>query len=356
MTRYLKKQKNEIGLSPQELVFRGKKKIDQVLFRLIDFFEDTVEEKTITSIKEVSPYKDKKSVSWLNIDGLHDLDSLNEIGKEFQMENFILADVLDTNSRPKIHEYANWVFLSIKMLQHDSDTDEISVENFSMVFNDHILITFQEKKGDVFEPIRERIRKNPKRKLRTSGTDYLVYALLDVVIDHYLYILGLLGEKIESFDDIILEDDPKIDIIDEINHYKQELNFIRKNIKPAKEMILSLSKLESDFIHEKNDIHFKELINNISQASDTSDSYREILSDQLTIYHTIISSKLNDIIKFLTIFSVIFIPLTFIAGIYGTNFDFLPELHFKYSYFIMLFCMLIITLAMLYFFRRKKWL
>lgn len=355
MARYLKKHKNEIGLSPQELVFRGTKKIDNVLLRLIDFAEDNVEEKAIASVKEALPYEKKESVTWLNIDGLHDIELLSEIGKAFQLENFILADVLDINSRPKIHEYANWVFLSLKMLQHDSDTNEISVENFSLVFNERMVITFQEKKGDVFEPVRQRIR-NQKRKMRTAGTDYLVYALLDVVIDNYLYTLGLLGEKIESFDEIILDGDPKTNIIDEINHYKQELNFIRKNIKPAREMILSLSKLESDFINEKNDIHFKELLNNITQASDTSDSYRELLSDQLTIYHTIISSKLNDIIKFLTIFSVIFIPLTFIAGIYGTNFDYLPELHFKYSYFIMLICMLMITLAMLYYFKRKKWL
>ena len=354
MARYLKKNKNEIGLSPHELVFRGKKKIDKVLLRLIDFQEDEVEEKKINQIDEVLPYLKKKSVTWLNVDGLHDLSQLNEMGKLLNLETLILADILDTNARPKVHEYNDWTFVSLKMLQHDPETNKISVENFSIVFNEGMLISFQEKKGDVFEPIRERITK-PKRKLRRSGTDYLLYALLDVIIDNYLYILGLLGEKIEVFDDILM-DDPDANIIDNINHYKRELNFIRKNIKPGREMILSLSKLESDYIKEENDIHFKELVNNMAQASDISDSYREILSDQLNIYHTVISSKLNDIIKFLTIFSVIFIPLTFIAGIYGTNFDVLPELHYEYSYFIMLGAMLLITLLMLYFFRKKKWL
>jgi len=354
MARYLKKNKNEIGLSPHELVFRGKKKIDKVLLRLIDFQEDEVEEKKINQIDEVLPYLKKKSVTWLNVDGLHDLSQLNEMGKLLNLETLILADILDTNARPKVHEYNDWTFVALKMLQHDPETNKISVENFSIVFNQGMLISFQEKKGDVFEPIRERITK-PKRKLRRSGTDYLLYALLDVIIDNYLYILGLLGEKIEVFDDILM-DDPNANIIDNINHYKRELNFIRKNIKPGREMILSLSKLESDYIKEENDIHFKELVNNMAQASDISDSYREILSDQLNIYHTIISSKLNDIIKFLTIFSVIFIPLTFIAGIYGTNFDVLPELHYEYSYFIMLGFMLLITLLMLYFFRKKKWL
>lgn len=354
MGRYLKKAKNEIGLSPQELVFRGNKKIEKVKLRIIDFDESTIEEKSIKSIEEIIPFAKKDSVTWLNVDGLHDLELLREIGDEFQMNNMLLSDVLETNSRPKIHEYGQWVFISIKMLQIDLPTNEIMVENLSLIFNDNLLISFQEKKGDVFEPVRERIR-SQKRTLRSSRTDYLAFALIDTVIDHYLYVLSILGEKIESFDNLLL-DEPDKKVLEGINLYKKELNYIRKGIKPAKDMIIALSKLESDFIHEKNAVHFKELVNNINQASDTADSYRELLSDQLNIYHMMISSKLNDIIKFLTIFSVIFIPLTFIAGIYGTNFDVLPELHFEYGYYIMLVFMVIIVILMLIYFRRKKWL
>jgi magnesium transporter len=167
-------------------------------------------------------------------------------------------------------------------------------------------------------------------------------------------VISVLGEKIESLEDN-LAIEPKQSLILEINNYKRELNFLRKNIKPAREMILALSKIESDLIDETSYIHFKELQDNIDQASDSSDSYREILSDQLNIYHTTISSKLNDIMKFLTIFSVIFIPLTFIAGIYGTNFDILPELHFKYSYFIMWGVMVSVAIGMLIYFKKRKW-
>jgi magnesium transporter len=174
------------------------------------------------------------------------------------------------------------------------------------------------------------------------------------VIDNYIYIISRLGEKIETLEENILHN-PSQEVIDEINNYKRELNFLRKNIKPAREMILSLSKIESEYIDESTDIHLKALLDHINLASESSDSYREILSDQLNIYHTTISSRLNDIIKFLTIFSVIFIPLTFIAGIYGTNFAVLPELHYKYSYFIMLGGMLIIAIGMLLYFKRKKW-
>jgi magnesium transporter len=223
----------------------------------------------------------------------------------------------------------------------------------SLILTKSVLISFQERKGDVFEPVRERIRKQKKR-IRNAGTDYLAFSLLDIVIDNYIYIISFLGEKIETLEENLLLE-PKKSIIEEINFYKRELNFLRKSIKPAREMILALSKMESELIDEDTDVHFKELQDNINQASDSSDSYREILSDQLNIYHTTISSKLNDIMKFLTIFSVIFIPLTFIAGIYGTNFDIVPELHFKYSYFIMWGVIVIVAIGMLIYFRKRKW-
>lgn len=353
MARFIKKHKQEIGISPDELLFRGERKIEEVVLRVIDFDGENLEEKEINTVNVVLKYQQRDSVTWFNIDGLHNMIVMEEIAKGLKLEKIILADVLNTQSRPKIQEYDNCIFLSIKMLQYNMETDLISVENLSLVVTKSVLISFQEKKGDVFEPVRERIRRQKKR-IRNSGTDYLAFALLDIVIDNYIYIVSVLGEKIETLEDHLLQD-PDQAIIDEINSYKRELNFIRKSIKPAKEMILALSKLESVLINESTAIHIKELQDNIHQASDSSDSYREILSDQLNIYHTTISSKLNDIMKFLTIFSVIFIPLTFIAGIYGTNFEFVPELHYKYSYFIMLGIMLVVALGMLFYFKVRKW-
>jgi magnesium transporter len=240
------------------------------------------------------------------------------------------------------------------MLQQDEQTKVISVENLSIIITESVLLSFQEKKGDVFEPVRERIR-NQKRRIRTSGTDYLAFALLDIVVDNYIYIIGLLGERIETLEETLLQE-PRKSVIDEIYRYKRELNFLRKCINPAKEMILNLSKMESELIKEDTYVHFKELLDNINQATDSSETFRDILSDQLNIYHTTISSKLNDVMKFLTIFSVIFIPLTFIAGIYGTNFDVVPELHYEYSYFIMWGVMVVVAVVMLIYFKRRKWL
>ena len=354
MTKFVKKQKQEIGLSPDDLLFRGKQKADTVLLRVIDFDSNSLEENALETVQEVLKYQKKPTVTWFNIDGLHNKTIIEEIAKGFQLENLVLAEVMDIHARPRIQEHSNCILISLKMLQSDDETGTISVENLSIIITESVLISFQEKKGDVFEPVRERIR-NQKKRIRNGGTDYLAFALLDIVIDNYIYIIGILGEKIETLEETLLLE-PRKSVIDEIYTYKRELNFLRKSIKPAKEMILTLSKLESELIEETTYFHFKELLENINQATDSSETYRDILSDQLNIYHTTISSKLNDIMKFLTIFSVIFIPLTFIAGIYGTNFDVLPELHFEYSYFVMLGVMLIMVIGMLIYFRKRKWL
>jgi len=351
--RFIKKHKKEIGISPDELWFRGEQKIENALLRIIDFDTTNLEEKNITSVKELEKFKEKDSITWFNIDGLHNTALMEEIASVFNLDKIILADVMNTNGRPKVQEYDNCLYISVKMLQQDESTDFVSVENLCLILTDSVLISFQEKKGDVFEPVRERIRKQKKR-IRSSGVDYLAFALLDVVIDNYIYIIGNLGEKIESVEEnLILE--PTQSVIDEINKFKRELNYIRKNIKPAKEIMLAITKMDTEFIKENIDLHYKELLDNINHAVESSESYREILTDQLNIYHTTITSKLNDIMKFLTIFSVIFIPLTFIVGIYGTNFETLPELKFEYSYFIMWGVMIFIAIGMLIYFRKRKW-
>jgi magnesium transporter len=264
-----------------------------------------------------------------------------------------MAEVLNTEARPRLIEYDNCTLITIKMLWQTENNKDTIVENLSLILTKNVLMSFQEQKGDVFEPVRDRIRKQRKR-IRNSGTDYLTFALLDIVVDNYLYVISLLGEKIEVLEENLLLN-PKQNVINEINNYKRELNFLRKNIKPAREMIFTLAKAESDLISEGTYLHFKELQDNVSQANEATEVYREILSDQLNIYHTTISSKLNDIMKFLTVFSVIFIPLTFIAGIYGTNFENIPELSYKYSYHIMWIVMILVVLGMLAFFKNKKW-
>jgi len=353
MTRSIIKNKNEIGLPPDELVFRGQKKTDKVLLRIIDFDSDKMTENDVKTVKEVSEFQHKETVTWINVDGIHNTKVMEEITMAFNLDTLVMAEVLNTDARPRVIEYDNCALISIKMLRIDEVSGKTLIENLSLILTKTLLISFQEQKGDVFEPIRERIRKQKKR-IRNGGTDYLAFALLDIVVDNYLYVISVLGEKVETLEENLLLD-PNKNIINEINNYKRELNFLRKSTKPAKEMIFSIAKTDSDFITESTYIHIKELEDNISQVNDASDNYREILSDQLNIYHTTISSKLNDVMKFLTVFSVVFIPLTFIAGIYGTNFEYVPELTYRYSYFVMWIVMIIVAVGMLVFFKKKNW-
>lgn len=350
--RHGKKNKKEIGLSPDELLFRGVQRAEDVQFRIIDFNENDLLEIKLNSAAQAFAYKDKPNTTWFNVDGLHDPKIMLEIASGFDLEQMVLAEVMDTHSRPRVQDFDNCVLLTMKMLRQENEDAEIEIENLSIVITKNDLISFQERIGDVFEPIRDRIRKGKKR-IRSGKPDYLAFTLMDVVIDNYIYILGNLGEKIENLEERLLSDDDSV--IDEIKALKRTLLFLRKNIIPAREMILSILKKESEFLHKSNVVYYKELQNNIIQAVETTEGYREILSDQLNIYHTTLSTKLNDTMKFLTVFSVIFIPLTFIAGIYGTNFDNVPELHYEYSYFIMWGIMIVITISMLFYFRKRKW-
>jgi len=354
MARFLKLKKENIGLSPDAIQLRGEKQSNFTRLRIFDFDAKNIEEREVQNINEISPLEKTKTTSWFNIDGLHDSNLMQEISGNFELDTLIVSDIMNTHSRPKIHEYDNCIYISVKMLQSDEINKEISSENLVLILKENILLTFQEKVGDVFEPIRERLRKNRKR-IRSSGPDYLTFSVLDVVIDNYIYIISRIGEKIEDLDDELINK-PSTSILEEINHLKEEINFLRKSIKPCREMILSLVKMDSELLEESTFIHLKELQNNIKLADESAESYREILTDQLSIFHTTVSSRPNDILKFLTIFSVIFIPLTFIAGVYGTNFDYIPELGYKYAYFIMWGVMIIVAVSMIIYFKKKKWL
>ncbi|MEA4935182.1 MAG: magnesium/cobalt transporter CorA [Paludibacter sp.] len=348
-----RKKKEDIGLSPYAVVFRGEKRMEKTLINAMDFDLEEVREFEVTTPEQLHDLHVRTSLSWIFVNGIHDTSRLGEVAREFEIPNNILSDILNPSLRSKIEVFDKGVFVTIKLLQYQEKTDQVTIENLSLIICENTLISFREEAGPVFEPIRERIRKY-NNKIRTSGSDYLAFTLLDVVVDNYIYILGALGEKIETLDDKMTTN-PHKQLLDEINVFKREINFLRKSILPAKEMILSLAKLDVEFLHDINRLHFRELQYNINEATELSDSYREILFDQISIYHTIVSTRLNDIMRTLTIFSVIFIPLTFIVGVYGTNFDILPELHWKNGYYIMWGVMLVIALAMLIYFSRKKW-
>ncbi|WP_430816312.1 magnesium/cobalt transporter CorA [Carboxylicivirga sp. RSCT41] len=353
MARFLKSKKEFIGLSPDSIQFRGEKKIETVSIQLYNYDGISLTEDNFEEVEKLSTLITKGN-SWINVYGLHDTIVMKKISEILEIEPIVISEILNTHSRPRVVEYDNCLFVSVKLIRLLNEEDlNITTENIVFILKDKQLITFQERIGDVFNPVRERM-KNPKKKIRQMGSDYLLFALLDVIIDNYSYVISRFGELVETLDEKILG---VVDnsMLADINRYKIELIYLHKSIVPCKEMILNLIKSESEYIEEEKEFFFRELQNNIQQTIDSLNNYKEILTGQLSIYHTQVSSRLNDIMRVLTIFSVVFIPLTFIAGIYGTNFEFIPELGYKYSYPAMIFVMVLIAGGMLAYFKRKKW-
>ena len=354
MARFFKKREKNMGLAPGSLIFIGDQKVDKIHIRLIDYDKEKLKEEEIKDIKTGAEYKKTKTVTWINIDGLHDLNIMKELGESFELHPLLLEDVLNTGQRPKLVEFDNCMFFVLKMLRYEEKTEKIVAEQLSMVLGENYLITFQEQPGDVFEPVRERIRKQ-KGRIRMTGIDYLAYALLDTVVDNYIYIIERIGEKIEALEYMVLHH-ADMSVIENINALKQEMNFLRKSIRPVQEFILQLSRIESEFINKKTIPFLKDLLDLITHAMEAIDTYRDLLSDHFNTYNSIMSNKMNDIMKVLTIIATIFIPITFVAGIYGMNFDFMPELKWKYAYFTIWIIILAITSGMIIYFKKKNWL
>ena len=347
------KRKEDIGLSPYELKFRGRHRSAEVRMTLFDIDFETVDQSEINSVEELLPYKNSDRLTWLNVDGLHNEQLMQELVDTLQIPADILSDVMQPGTRPQMEEFDNGLFVSLKMMQLNEKTNQVSIDNLSLVIMDKLLITFQEEKNELFNPVRVRIRKHSKR-FRTLGADYLAFALLDVVIDNYIFILGRLGEKIENLENKMVME-PGRETLKIINLLKRELTNLARYIRPAREMIIGLVKSDSDFIIPVNEKHYKELHDNINQAVELLEYYRELMYDELNIYHSSMSTRLNDIMALLTIFSVIFIPITFIVGVYGMNFDNMPELHLRYGYFIVWGVMVVIAIGMLWYFKKRKW-
>ncbi len=354
MPRFIKAKKEEIGMSPEAFIFRGNKKMDSVFMRLLDYNNEKLEEIVINDLKKAVKYKDTETTTWLNIDGIHDSELMRKISEYFNLNALVVSEVMNPHARPKFLDYDNFIYISVRMIQFNEELQKSFSENLVLILKKNILISFQEVHGDVFDNIRERIKKS-KRTIRTAGTDYLAVALIDAVFENYNYVISRLGEKIEALDEKLTTSFDN-SIVEDINYYKREIVFLQKNIKPCYELILNLDKIESDLIAENLWVHIQNLKEIIEHANESLDSYRAILADQLNVFHTNMAGRLNDIMKFLTVFSVIFIPLTFVAGIYGTNFPDIPEFKIPNAYLYMWIIMILIVFTMIYYFKKRKWL
>jgi magnesium transporter len=354
MARKKRNLTRKTGLPPGTLIYTGEKKTEKVSIHLIDYSENSFEEKVIDDIDECVLYKDKPSVSWINIEGIHDTIIIEKTGKIFDLHPLLLEDILNVNQRPKAEDFNNYLFFTLKMLHYDKAKREISFEQVSFVLGKYHVISFQEGiEGDLFDPIRERLKSN-KGTIRKKGSDYLVYLLIDAIVDNYYEVLESLDETIEELEIAVMEERAK-DCIAHIQKLKKDLIYLRKSIYPLREAISYILKGESQLVETTTLRYFKDVYDHTIYVFESLETYRDVLTGLLDVYLSSLSNKMNVVMKTLTIISTIFIPLTFIVGVYGMNFDFLPELHWKWSYPLVWLVMISISVYMVFYFKRKKW-
>jgi len=354
MPRFVKKTSKKIGLSPGTVVYIGRERAEKVGMTIIDYDEAQFEEKEAKTIEECFPFKDKPTVTWINIDGIHEPEIVEKIGKHYAVHPLVLEDIVHTGQRPKLEDLDEYIFIVLKMLRYDEKESEIKAEQMSLILGSNFVISFQEARGDVFDPIRDRIR-NAKGRIRKMGADYLAYALVDAIVDSYFIILEKLGEEIEGLEEELVTN-PTQQTLQRIHTLKREMIFLRKSVWPLREVISGLERGESSLIHESTGIYLRDVYDHTIQVIDTIETFRDMVSGMLDTYLSSVSNRMNEVMKVLTIIATIFIPLTFIAGIYGMNFEFMPELRWRMGYFAVLFVMALVCLGMFLYFRRKRWL
>jgi magnesium transporter len=341
------------GLPPGTLAFFGEKRVENVIVSLIDYNETQLHETPIHRSEDCGRYINKDTVSWFNVTGLHDTKLLEELGNIFGFHPLILEDILQTGQRPKIEDHEDYIFCVLQMMYRHPADGEIMSEQVSMILGPGYLFTFQEVEGDVFDMLRDRIRTG-KGRIRKMGCDYLAYAIIDAIVDNYFVVLEDLSEKCEALQEGIVEN-PDEGTLQRIHRLRREVIFMRKSTWPLRELIAVLERTENKLIRRTLHPYLRDVYEHTIQVIDNIESLRDMLAAALDMYVTVISNRTNDVMKVLTIIATIFIPLTFIAGIYGMNFEHMPELKWRFGYLAVWLAMGLVAMAMVAYFRRKKW-
>lgn len=354
MTKLIRRGKSKAGLPPGSLVYVGEKNRPLMRITLFDYDSERYVEKTITNLEECVPFKEQKTITWINVDGLTDTAFIAKLDQLFGVHPLVLEDVVNTDQRPKMEDYGEYIYVVLKMLYIERQTQNIISEQLSLVIGSNYVLSFQEKEGDYFDNIRDRIR-TAKGRVRKMGADYLAYVMLDTIVDNYFLVLEKMEEDISLVEEKLMAAAGKV-TSSEIHHLKRDLIFLRKQISPVRELVNALQRADSNLVRKTTEIYLRDLHDHIISVMDAIESFRDILSGLHDIYLSSINLKMNEIMKVLTIISTIFMPLTFIAGIYGMNFKYMPELEWRTGYFEILSFMLAVALTMILYFKRKKWL
>ena len=340
------------GLPPGSLVHIGKLKKHIPKIYLLDYNKDKIEEKIVKNVEECFPFRKTSTVTWINIDGIHNPKIIGDLGKEFGFHPLLLEDIMNTEQRPKMDDFEDHIFITLKLLMYNNS--HINTEQISIIIGTNFVISFQEHEGDIFDPIIKRIREN-RGKTRKMGPDYLAYSLLDAVVDHYFVVLERLGEKIEDLEEESITN-PHPETIRALHQLKREMISLRRYIWPLRDVISGILRSGSKLIKKTTLIYLRDVYDHTVQVMDSIETFRDILSGMMDVYLSNISNKMNEIMKVLTIIGTIFFPLTLVTGIYGMNFDVMPELRWKYGYFIVLGFMALVAGFMLYYFRKRNWI
>jgi len=347
------------GLPPGTPIYTGEKREEAVKITLFDYDRDHVDITTVSAAEACVPFKDSPTATWINVDGLYQVDLIEKLCNCFGLHPLTIEDILNTSQRPKVDVYEEYVYIVVRMHMYDDAEKEIKSEQISFILSNKFLLTFQESEGDTFDAVRNRIKIN-KGRIRKMGNDYLAYALLDSIVDYYFNVLEKVGEDIEALEDELV-DNPSSATMHKIHFLKREMILLRKSIWPLREVVSSLRRDEIPQISDAIDFFLSDLYDHTIQVIETIETYRDMVAGMLDIYLSAISNRMNEVMKVLTIFAAIFIPLTVIAGVYGMNFNTdrspfnMPELNWYFGYPFVLGLMTVVGAGMLIYFKRKKW-
>jgi len=355
MPKQFKKRSHKTGLPPGALVHIGEKWSEQARISVMQYNEETLREKELADVRELPVPSGASLTTWIHVDGLHDTAMLEQLGEKFDLHPLVLEDILNTDHRPKMEDMGPYIFVILKCFAADVPAmSEVKAEQVSLILGSNYVLSLQEKESNLLAPIRERIRQN-KGRIRKAGADYLAHAILDAVVDSYFLVLEDMGEEIDACEESLVNR-PGAAVMTRIQYLKRNMTILRKAVWPLREAVAALERSESSLIAEATNIYLRDVYDHTIQVMDTIESYRDTLSGMLDIYLSSLSNRMNEIMKVLTIIATIFIPLTFLAGVYGMNFDYMPELKWRWGYFALWGVMISIVIIMLKLFRKNRWL
>ena len=348
------KRSEKAGLPPGSLVYVGDKTAATPRITVIDYDAAHVFEKVVASVEECFPFKETATVTWINVDGVQDAGVIERLGREFGIHPLVLEDIMTTTQRPKVEDLGNAVFVVLRMIETDPDGQNMTADQLSLILGPNYVLSFQETPGDCLDPIRERIR-GGKGRIRSLGPDFLAYALVDAIVDNYFFVLEKLGERIDGLEETLI-DQPQRTMLREIHDLKRRMIDLRKSVWPLREVAGGLERLETPLIKKATLPFLRDLYDHSIQVIDTVESFREMLTSMVETYLSSVSNRMNEVMKVLTIISTIFIPITFLVGLYGMNFVHMPEIRWRWGYAFVWALILGSVGTMLAFIRRKKWL